>query len=152
MVDSEQDLLFTLQCLCKRSARKQFRRDIKDSWDNKCAYCGSGEAYTLDHIIAQSKGGPTRRHNLVCCCGDCNLRKSDEDAFLWFRQQKFFSEEKEVKILSWYYTNSLVVWHVIIHAFASSSSRLTLGGCADRSEESDWVELETESGSTYCSR
>jgi len=105
MVDSEQDLLFTLQCLCKRSARKQFRRDIKDSWDNKCAYCGSGESYTLDHIVAQSKGGPTRRHNLVCCCGDCNLRKSDEDWFTWFRQQKFYSEEKELKIFHWQYAD-----------------------------------------------
>jgi hypothetical protein len=37
----------------------------------------------------------------VACCGVCNLSKSDEDHITWFRQQRFWSEEKELKILEW---------------------------------------------------
>tara|TARA_R100000995_G_scaffold83533_2_gene59708 strand:+ start:1842 stop:2249 length:408 start_codon:yes stop_codon:yes gene_type:complete len=105
MVDSEQELISSLECLCKSTARKKFRKDIKDSWNNQCAYCGSDEAYTLDHIQAKSKGGATRRHNLVACCGPCNLRKSDEDWFTWYRQQKFYSGEFELKIFQWQYAD-----------------------------------------------
>ena len=105
MVDSEQELISSLECLRKSTARKKFRKDIKDSWDNKCAYCGSGKAYTLDHILAKSKGGPTRRHNLVACCGPCNLHKSDEDWFTWLRQQEFYREDFELKIFEWQYAD-----------------------------------------------
>ena len=101
MSDSEHELVFNLQCLNRRTARKKFRKDILDTWENKCAYCESDRAHTLDHVIPKSKGGPTKRWNLVACCGVCNLSKSDEDHITWFRQQRFWSEDKELKILEW---------------------------------------------------
>lgn len=98
---SESDLVFNLQCLQRRTARKRFRKDILDAWNNSCAYCGSDRAYTLDHIVPRAKGGVTKRGNLLACCGGCNLSKGADDYLLWYRQQVFWSEEKEFKIFEW---------------------------------------------------
>lgn len=101
---SENDLLFSLQCLQRRTARKRFRRDILDSWDG-CAYCGRENPSTLDHIVPKARGGKTTRNNLVAACADCNLQKSDTDHMLWFRSQTFWTPERELKILEWIATD-----------------------------------------------
>jgi 5-methylcytosine-specific restriction endonuclease McrA len=48
-----------------------------------CRYCGisveDGAILHADHVIAQSKGGPTTLENLVTACMDCNLGKRDKD-------------------------------------------------------------------------
>jgi hypothetical protein len=98
---SESDLVFSLQCLQRRTARKRFRKDILDSWDNICAYCGSDRAHTLDHIIPRAKGGTTKRGNLLACCPTCNLDKSDSDWLLWFRSQTFWDQGREDIIWNW---------------------------------------------------
>ena len=100
MLVSENDLVFNLCCLQKRSARKRFRRTILDSWP-ECAYCGRAKPSTLDHVVPQSKGGKTVKNNLVGCCGECNLLKSDISWFVWFRGQDFWTPEREAAILSW---------------------------------------------------
>lgn len=97
---SEHDFLFELKCLQRSSARKRFRKDIFDAWDG-CAYCGSDRATTLDHVRAKAKGGTTTRSNLVSCCPSCNLCKSDQDWFSWYRCQKFWSSEREERLLHW---------------------------------------------------
>lgn len=98
---SESDLVFNLQCLQRRTARKRFRKDILDAWDNTCAYCGSDRAYTLDHIVARAKGGATKRGNLLACCPTCNLQKSDECWLMWYRSQTFWDSERELAIWNW---------------------------------------------------
>ena len=98
---SEHDLVFTLQCLQRRKARKRFRKDILEAWNNLCAYCGSDRAHTLDHIVARAKGGANKRGNLLACCPTCNLDKSDADWMLWFRSQTFWTIEKEQIIWEW---------------------------------------------------
>lgn len=98
---SESDLVFNLQCLQRRTARKRFRKDILDAWDNTCAYCGSDRAHTLDHVIPRAQGGATKRGNLLACCPTCNLSKSDTNWLLWYRSQTFWCEEKELTILEW---------------------------------------------------
>jgi len=100
MVDSEQDLVFNLQCLQKRSARKRFRRSIFDEWP-ECAYCGKKHPTTLDHVVPKARGGPTIKKNLIAACGDCNILKSSQEWSLWFRSQEFWSQEREDRILSW---------------------------------------------------
>jgi 5-methylcytosine-specific restriction endonuclease McrA len=40
-----------------------------------CAYCGSGEDLTFDHVIPRSRGGRTSWDNIVAACSPCNLRK-----------------------------------------------------------------------------
>lgn len=98
---SESDLVFSLQCLQRRTARKRFRKDILDAWDNICAYCGSDRAHTLDHVVPRAQGGATKRGNLLACCPTCNLAKSDTNWMLWYRSQTFWCEEKERVILEW---------------------------------------------------
>lgn len=98
---SESDLVFNLQCLQRRTARKRFRKDILDAWANLCAYCGSDRAHTLDHIVPRAKGGSTKRDNLLACCPTCNLAKSDSDWLLWFRSQTFWTEDRELAVWEW---------------------------------------------------
>jgi hypothetical protein len=98
---TEDQLIFDLHCLQRRTARKRFRREILDAWDNCCAYCASDRAYTLDHVIPKAKGGPTRRNNLVACCAICNIVKSDTDWMLFHRAQNFWTADREIKILEW---------------------------------------------------
>ena len=95
------DYLFNLECLQKGNARKRFRRDIFSAWHNKCAYCGCEQGSTLDHVEPRAKGGKTERKNLISCCGSCNLDKSSEDWFIWFRRQEFWTVERENEILLW---------------------------------------------------
>lgn len=54
--------------------RNVFRRD-----GHRCAYCGSGEDLTLDHVVPRAKGGRTHWHNLVTACRRCNSEKGDLD-------------------------------------------------------------------------
>jgi len=54
----------------------------------KCHYCkedmvleyGHKKSATRDHVIPKSKGGPTKRWNIVGACYDCNTRKGSMDA------------------------------------------------------------------------
>jgi phage FluMu protein Com len=49
----------------------------------RCRYCGrsvdDGIILHADHVVAQSKGGPTTLENLVTACLECNLGKSDKE-------------------------------------------------------------------------
>ncbi len=40
-----------------------------------CAYCGSNDALTFDHVVPRSKGGRTVWENIVAACSPCNLKK-----------------------------------------------------------------------------
>ena len=49
-----------------------FRRD-----GNRCAYCGSREKLTIDHIIPKSAGGRDTWLNLITACQSCNSKKGN---------------------------------------------------------------------------
>jgi len=90
--------------LNKKEAKARFRQAILNDWQHTCAYCGDdlGRLATLDHVQPKSKGGITHRSNLVPACFSCNIAKSDTQPFYaWFRQQPFFCEEREKRILFW---------------------------------------------------
>lgn len=48
-----------------------------------CAYCGSAENLSLDHLIARSKGGSDCGDNFVYCCRSCNSSKGAADVIQW---------------------------------------------------------------------
>jgi 5-methylcytosine-specific restriction endonuclease McrA len=50
-----------------------YRRD-----GHQCAYCGSKENLTLDHVIPKSRGGKSSWDNLATCCFKCNNKKGDK--------------------------------------------------------------------------
>jgi 5-methylcytosine-specific restriction endonuclease McrA len=96
----EHDLLFDLTCLQKRFAKKRFRKQIFEDWGS-CAYCGKENPTTLDHVVPKAQGGSTTRQNLIAACGDCNILKSAQNWYSWFRAQDFWTPEREDRILRW---------------------------------------------------
>ncbi len=47
-------------------------------YNHACAYCGSQEDITQDHIIPLSKGGQNVIENIQPLCRTCNSRKRDK--------------------------------------------------------------------------
>ena len=84
----------------KRLNKQRFRRGIFEAWQNSCAYCGL-PADTLDHVVPRLHGGMTVQHNLISCCRECNGAKGDRPFRAWFKQQVFWSDDKENAILKW---------------------------------------------------
>lgn len=98
---SPNEYLFNLHTLSSQDAKRLWRKSIKEKWDNKCAYCGSEEDLTIDHIIPQRKGGNTVITNVVSCCSSCNKSKGHSDWEEWFSSQHFFTEDRKNAIVEW---------------------------------------------------
>ena len=47
--------LFNLETLSSSDAKRLWRKKIRESWDYKCAYCGSDDNITIDHIVAHQR-------------------------------------------------------------------------------------------------
>lgn len=67
-------------------------------FDGKCAYCGSSENITRDHIVPVSKGGGYTRTNIVPCCGSCNSKKHNRDMASWYLNMEYFDFDRFVKV------------------------------------------------------
>jgi hypothetical protein len=98
---SPQEYLFNLRTTSSAEAKRLWRKEIKEKWENKCAYCSSEENLTIDHIIPQSKGGIDFTRNVVCCCHECNQDKSHTPWEDWYMSQDFFCEQRYEKIKNW---------------------------------------------------
>lgn len=69
-------------------------------FDNSCAYCGSKENLSRDHVVPITKGGKSDVHNIIPACLSCNSSKSNMDFQKWFKTQPFYSESRESKIIN----------------------------------------------------
>lgn len=98
---SPEEYLFNLHTTSSAEAKRLWRKRIREEWNNECAYCGSKENLTIDHVIPQSKGGTDFTKNVVCCCHSCNQDKSHTPWENWYFAQDFFSMEKYEKIRNW---------------------------------------------------
>lgn len=56
--------------MCNKLRWQVFKRD-----EYRCRHCSADEDLTVDHIIADSLGGPTIIENLQTLCRSCNSRK-----------------------------------------------------------------------------
>jgi len=106
LLHSPQEYLFHLRTTSPGEAKRLWRKHIKEKWNHQCAYCGSEENLTIDHVIPQSRGGLDNTKNVVCCCHSCNQNKGHEHWKLWYVQQDFYSEERSNKIEEWMKINS----------------------------------------------
>jgi hypothetical protein len=95
------ELMFSLDCLSKGSAKRKFRRSIKYGWGGLCAYCRSNRATTLDHLKPKSRGGSSLRSNLIPACQACNHSKGSRHWLEWFKEQSFFNETAKELIEEW---------------------------------------------------
>ena len=98
ILSSPQAYVFNLHTTSSSEARRLWRRKIKERWDYKCAYCGSDNAITIDHVIPRSKGGMDRIENMVSCCESCNQDKAHTPWEEWYSSQEFFSLDRYARI------------------------------------------------------
>jgi 5-methylcytosine-specific restriction endonuclease McrA len=83
-----------------RTVRTRFRQSIFEAWEHRCAYCGN-LADSLDHIVPKVKGGQTVRGNLAPACLTCNRRKSHHEVISWWRQQPYWTEVGQERLIDW---------------------------------------------------
>lgn len=98
---TSRDLLFNLEATNSSEAKRKWKQSIKDKWDYKCAYCGSDENLTLDHIISKSRGGHNKITNVLCACKNCNKDKADQLWSEWFLKQDFCTIDRINAIIKW---------------------------------------------------
>ena len=98
---SFKDYLFNLETTSKAEAKRMWRKNIREQWEHKCAYCESEESITMEHIIPQCKGGLDVKTNVIACCHSCNQSKGHTPWEEWYSSQEFFSKERYEKIKQW---------------------------------------------------
>ena len=101
LYSTSDELLYNLEAVTGSEAKRKWRQSIKEKWNYECAYCGSEDNLTLDHITPRSKGGSERVTNILCACHSCNQSKGHKMWSDWFLSQDFFDKEKLSKIIEW---------------------------------------------------
>jgi len=98
---SPKEYLFNLQTTSSGEAKRLWRQQIKEKWNHQCAYCGSTENLTIDHVIPRSNGGSDFITNVVCCCEKCNRDKSHSDWEDWYKNKEYYTKERYDIINNW---------------------------------------------------
>lgn len=78
----------------KNSGVRRGRSTVYKRCHKRCWYCGLRlylTTLTIDHLIPRSKGGPTKKINLVAACLKCNGDKGSKtlDNYRWYLKDKF---------------------------------------------------------------
>ena len=98
ILSSPRHYLFNLYTTSSAEANRIWRRKIKERWDYECAYCGSEDNLTIDHVVPHSKGGHNTVENMVCCCDSCNQDKAHTPWEDWYFSQEFFNWQRYQKV------------------------------------------------------
>jgi len=87
----------------RESISAMLRRSVMKRSGTRCFYCGgkgdkdrdsNGQTWHVDHVVAVTRGGPTRLDNLVLSCQRCNLRKGNKP-FYQFADELIQEERKK---------------------------------------------------------
>jgi len=73
-------------------------RAIKESFGNKCAYCGKEKPLEQEHFHPLSKGGEYTHNNIIPACKSCNSSKCDKLFDEWYPTFEYYSKARETKI------------------------------------------------------
>ena len=90
----------SLEDLCPKFRFRQWRKSIHNFTESSCIYCGQ-PSESIDHILPRSRGGISNTENCVPACLSCNGDKSDNEAFFWYRSQKFYDPRRAMAIRAW---------------------------------------------------
>ena len=63
-------------------SKKVQRSRMKRRKRRFCAFCGTTQELTIDHIIPLAKGGENQVHNLQMLCRTCNIEKADSHPYV----------------------------------------------------------------------
>jgi hypothetical protein len=63
---------------------------LKLRYHQSCAYCGTRQNLSLDHLLPSAKGGPERGDNIVYSCRACNSSKGSTDLLEWWGKRGEF--------------------------------------------------------------
>ena len=89
-----------LEDLCPKLRDRRWRKSLHESTGKSCIYCGKNSE-SIDHILPRSKGGLSITENCVPACLSCNGSKTDNDAFEWYRKQRFYDPRRSMAIKAW---------------------------------------------------
>ena len=105
LFESPQDYVFNMPTFNSSQAKRIWRAAIKESWNNRCAYCGNppidDKSLTIDHVKPKARGGQDQTTNCIPACRRCNADKGSNEWIGWFRMQDFYSVEAEIRIRNW---------------------------------------------------
>jgi len=73
--------------------------NTKQHFNNSCCYCGQELPLAQEHFINATSNGEYTVDNIVPSCIHCNSSKGDKNFFVWYKKYKYYSEERETKIL-----------------------------------------------------
>ena len=89
-----------LEDLCPKLRNRRWRQSLHEFTGNRCIYCGKSSE-SIDHVLPRSRGGLSITENCVPACLSCNGKKTDNDAFEWYRQQSFYDPRRSMAIRAW---------------------------------------------------
>ncbi len=89
-----------LEDLCPKLRVRRWRQSLHTFTGESCIYCGH-PSESIDHVVPRSHGGLSITENCVPACLYCNGRKSDEEAFMWYRRQRFYDPRRAMALRAW---------------------------------------------------
>ena len=60
-------------------------QSILELFDFKCAYCGSKDKLSMEHLLPVSKGGALTKANIIVACQHCNSSRGNKDLQDWLQ-------------------------------------------------------------------
>jgi len=68
-----------------------------------CCYCDKRvKRLTTEHLIPLTRGGTNNLRNIFGACKKCNENKENKDWRVWFRDQEFYTKERELQIKTYH--------------------------------------------------
>ena len=95
----KRDAVF-LEDLCPKLRDRRWRKSLHEFTGKRCIYCGENSE-SIDHVLPRSKGGLSITENCVPACLSCNGSKTDNNAFEWYRKQRFYDPRRSMAIRAW---------------------------------------------------
>ena len=89
-----------LEDLCPKLRNRRWRKSLHEFTGNSCIYCGKSSE-SIDHVLPRSRGGLSITENCVPACLSRNGSKTDNDAFEWYRKQRFYDPRRSMAIRAW---------------------------------------------------